>query len=130
MDTRTQLRSRHIELVVDTQAAWMARRFVKATLDDWRCYALVDELNLAVSELVTNAVIHARSDIGLTLVDQGDCVQVRVRDRVNSPPRKRFPGADDTGGRGILLIERIADHWGIEPEPPGKVVWLDLTKHD
>lgn len=94
---------------------------------DWGYEAFEADVSLAVTELVTNAVVHAASDVLVTLVDRDGAVQVRVGDRGPAPPRLIHPNSTSTGGRGVMLVDAVADHWGIEPDPPGKTVWLDIS---
>lgn len=117
-----------IELDADRQSARRAREFVQETLYRWGHSRLEDEVSLAVTELVTNALIHAGSSTTVTLVDLGDGVQLRVRDDQPFPPQLQDASVDDTHGRGMMLIEALGDRWGVVPTPPGKTVWLDITR--
>ncbi len=128
MTTETCSDSRILELTVDTRAAKLAREFVRETLTLWGREDLEGPATLAVSELVTNAVLHARSATRVTLMNYGDSIQVRVHDDHSGAPKLRDPEPDETGGRGILLVEALSAHWGIDNEIPGKTVWLDITR--
>jgi anti-anti-sigma factor len=108
-----------------------ARLFVSQTLQDWRV-ALPDEevsqqAQLLADELVTNAVVHARSDLWLRLELRGDLVHIAARDLDR---RLLRPVVDDpwgAGGRGLRLVEGIATAWGVQHHPDGgKVVWCTL----
>ncbi len=91
-----------------------------------------DAATLVVSELVANAVVHAAGDvepIELTLDADGACLRIEVLDHDPSPPTlpAHAPGADGEGGRGLLIVDRVADRWGWRPLPgDGKRVWCDL----
>lgn len=113
--------SEHIGVPMATSSPRVARQFVAARLAD---IDRVDDVALLTSELVTNAVTHARSAADVTLRRDGRAVRVEVRDRDVAPPRKRRP--DERGGRGLHLVEAIADRWGIETRHPGKVVWFEI----
>lgn len=126
-NTTTALRQ--INLQRDLLSARKARVFVRETLEEWGCPELLEAVELAVSELVTNAVVHANSPVSLTLVDHDGDVQIRVRDEASDPPVVRKISVEETGGRGMTIIEAISEHWGVEVEPPGKVIWLDISKH-
>ena len=102
-----------------------ARQFVDHVLGG-RCPASVTEATaLLVSELVTNAVRHAGTDLTLTLVTTRDGVRVEVRDHSAQMPQLARPTAGS--GRGLMLVERIAHRWGMQREGGGKVVWCELT---
>ncbi|HET7312668.1 MAG TPA: ATP-binding protein [Mycobacteriales bacterium] len=81
---------------------------------------------LLVSELVTNCVLHAHSMITLAVDCDEDHVAVAVSDNGAELPRMRDDvGENDTGGRGLHLVEALAGEWGIRPlEDGGKVVWF------
>lgn len=100
------------------------------TLRSWHLEAAIPDAELLVSELVTNAVLHARSaaqvDVGL---DAG-VLRVQVCDANTSPPRLRNYGAEAVTGRGLHLVDRIADRWGVETRPDGKCVWFELFKNE
>jgi DNA-binding NarL/FixJ family response regulator len=89
---------------------------------------LVSSVELLVSELVTNAVVHAESAprIEVHVARQG--VRVAVRDDDPSLPRPRDPDAGRPGGRGLRLVESISNRWGAEPTNGGKVVWFEIDR--
>jgi anti-sigma regulatory factor (Ser/Thr protein kinase) len=81
---------------------------------------------LLVSELVANAVTHAATDVTLALDLGPECLRVEVSDGARSELRARHPGPEDPSGRGLLIVEALADRWGVEADPPGKTVWFEL----
>lgn len=104
-----------------------ARRFARATLQSWELHLVVDAAALIVSELATNAVLHARSSftVRLALDGQGKLL-VEVVDGSVRPPQAKPHGAGATTGRGLSIVEELADEWGVEPRPDGKAVWVRL----
>jgi two-component sensor histidine kinase len=80
---------------------------------------------LLVSELVTNAVVHAACDVRLR-VTAGSPVRVEVHDENPEPPRARAREPLEVGGFGLVIVESVASRWGVEPQPTGKVVWFEL----
>lgn len=88
----------------------------------------LDDGELAVSELVTNAVLHGREPITVRLSVTSERVRVEVHD--GSPISPSFSMLDPTAvtGRGLMLISAAADRWGVEPEPAGKQVWFELLR--
>ncbi|MEU5595189.1 ATP-binding protein [Streptomyces sp. NPDC020298] len=82
----------------------------------------VDDVLLTISELVTNAHVHARSAAHLVLTWDSRCLHVSVHDSSPLLPTPRPPSAERTGGRGMLLIDALADTWQARPCPDGKIV--------
>ncbi|MFE7993279.1 ATP-binding protein [Streptomyces shenzhenensis] len=90
-----------------------------------------DDAILVLSELVTNAIAHSGgSRITCRVHVLGGRVRIEVEDerRGASVPAVREPDADDQGGRGLLLVSRLSDAWGVGEAADGKgrVVWADL----
>ncbi|MFG2429436.1 ATP-binding protein [Streptomyces sp. NPDC048590] len=83
---------------------------------------------LLLSELVTNALIHTRNGAVVTVTTAPGRVRVEVRDFVpGQEPAPYVPNADDgTHGRGLLLVQNLADSWGVTAQALGKVVWFEL----
>ena len=109
-------------------SASRARRFVAATLRNWECAPMADAAVLLVNELVTNALIHARSSVEVLVRLLPGGLRVEVRDDSPRPPRLKTPTEDATGGRGMWLVDQMADTWGVEPAPDGKRVWFELAR--
>ncbi|HWC42996.1 MAG TPA: STAS domain-containing protein [Actinomycetota bacterium] len=113
-------------------AAGAARAFVREVCRAWRLAApdatVVDRAVLVANELVTNAVIHARTDLWLELELRADRLVVTVRDR---GPRLAQPVPLDPeaeGGRGLWLVDQLSRAWGVQPNADGgKVVWCALA---
>jgi anti-sigma regulatory factor (Ser/Thr protein kinase) len=86
-----------------------------------------DVLHLLVSELVTNAVVHARTDVRLHIVVTPDEVRVEVGDQAGLHPRLRTHSSSATTGRGLRLLSALASSWGVEElDDGGKMVWAVL----
>ena len=100
-----------------------ARRQVQQVLEGDR----LDVFLLLLSELVTNAVRHTRGprvEVELTL---DGIVVAAVYDDSPDKPSPRRAGPDDTGGRGLALVERLSDRWGIERLAHGNRVWFQVS---
>ncbi|MFF3611619.1 ATP-binding protein [Streptomyces sp. NPDC002580] len=82
----------------------------------------VDAVVLTVSELLTNAHVHARSDARLVLTWDGDCLHVSVHDEDSTPPLRRDPEPGEVSGRGVGIVGMLADEWGTRCQPDGKTV--------
>jgi GAF domain-containing protein len=102
-----------------------ARRFVRKTLASWQLSNLTDVAQLLVSELVSNALLHAGSPTQLRLI-RDRVLSIAVADTDGRTPRVRHADADDEGGRGMHLINELAYRWGSRATPEGKLVWLEL----
>ena len=137
-------------------AAAQARAFVGSVLQRWSLEPVVPDVQLAVTELVTNAILHARTPIVVTLCIAGGMVEVAVTDYDPRAPRPVPPrqdllrdldalhdSADDdpdprhtsmhygpsgsvAAGRGLIILDAISSDWGVTPHPQGKDVWARL----
>ena len=114
----------------DPSSAAVARRFVRDALDGWGAAEFEDAALLLTSELVTNALLHARSAPDLTVRLLDGRLRVSVADDVPAPPTLKRYGTDAATGRGLLLIESMASDWGSEAASDGKVVWFELVSAD
>ncbi len=103
-----------------------ARALVRQTLDAWNLSALEDATTLLVSELVTNALRYGRGGIDLRLAKGGVFV-CEVADGDVRVPRRRHPGPDEEGGRGLAVVSEYSRGWGTRPTASGKVVWFELA---
>ena len=115
-----------LHLPPDHAAAARARRFVAATMRAWGCDDAIADAELLVSELVTNAVLHARSETRVTMERDGSTLRISVHDTSPTRPRLRRLGPESVTGRGLLLVDRIARRWGVDPETDGKSVWFEV----
>jgi anti-sigma regulatory factor (Ser/Thr protein kinase) len=82
-------------------------------------------LELVVSELATNAVVHAASPYEVA-VSAGPPIRVEVSDASSDPPVMQRPAVDGMNGRGLRLVDACALQWGYVLTPQGKVVWAEL----
>jgi anti-sigma regulatory factor (Ser/Thr protein kinase) len=102
-----------------------ARRFVVETLQRWGRQELIDDAAIVTTELVANAVMHARSDAVVTVSSLGEGVRVAVRDFSRAVPRPG-PRPASVGGRGLVLVAALSSLWSTELVDGGKVVWSEL----
>ncbi|MGH3315629.1 MAG: ATP-binding protein [Nocardioidaceae bacterium] len=115
-----------LHLTAQLTAPRAARLFTARALLGWRLAPLVGPASLVVSELVTNAVVHAASPMDLTLSKADGRLQMTVRDHGAGFPKARFEASrgPDLGGRGLLLVQATARGWGVFPgRADGKTVW-------
>ena len=105
-----------------------ARRAVAECASRLGLDAVVDDLLLVVSELVTNAVRYGAPPVRLEVLADADVVRVAVGDGDPGLPRPRTVDDDSEGGRGMLLVEMLAREHGVRAHPPGKTVWASVTR--
>nr|WP_237502572.1 ATP-binding protein [Streptomyces sp. SID8374] len=107
-----------------------ARRHVRTVLVGWKLGGLVDDASLIASELATNVIAHAkgtgdyfelgfRRRDGVLILEVADSYQWLM-------PELRKPADDETSGRGLLIVDALAERWGVHPRNPGKTVWAQL----
>ncbi|MER6999074.1 ATP-binding protein [Streptomyces sp. NPDC000410] len=133
--TRRQDRSgsgrlRHSVRRADLTAVPEVRRAVRDLVRQWGAPGSADVAELLVSELVTNALLHTDDGAVVTATVAPARLRVEVRDFTPGvpEPRKPEPDASDdcTHGRGLVLVQSLADAWGVRAQEAGKVVWFEL----
>ena len=117
-----------LELAPRLQSAETARRFVHDRCEDWGCPEITDAATLIVSELVTNAIVHAATPAELRAQWLNGVLRLEVLDNAEgSPPDPRIAEPDDENGRGLLLVDALSTAWGVESTDHGKVVWAEVA---
>jgi anti-sigma regulatory factor (Ser/Thr protein kinase) len=114
-------------LRADAKSAGQARAFVRDCLQQWGCDHMVELTVLLANEVVTNAILHARTDVSIAVRLVRDFVRVEVEDRCPAPPVRRSTPDDATGGRGLALLDAVAGRWGVDLLPDGKRVWFEMA---
>lgn len=114
-----------LQLPPEPSSAGVARRFVAAAI------AAGDEVGelavLLVSELASNAVLHAQTPFELVVDNDPARLRVEVHDRNPTMPILRDYVAESVTGRGLHMVASSADNWGFEARPDGKTVWFELA---
>lgn len=105
----------------------LARRLVTRALAGADRPDLVHTVALLTSETVTNAVLHAGTEIVVTCRVAPDRVRVAVADQSPVVPGILRYGLEATTGRGLTMVDLIASAWGVESHPEGKSVWFEVT---
>jgi serine phosphatase RsbU (regulator of sigma subunit)/anti-sigma regulatory factor (Ser/Thr protein kinase) len=107
-----------------------ARDDVRALLHDWASPDQFESAVLLVSELITNVLVHTDDDAVLSITATGmpgtRRLHVEVADTSDDMPHRRTPGELASSGRGLFLIEELADSWGVDPRGDGKAIWFEL----
>jgi signal transduction histidine kinase/FixJ family two-component response regulator len=106
--------------------AAFARRFTADSVAGWSSAPAPGDLELLVSELVTNAIVHGRPPVRLRLTHLGDEVLVEVDDGFAHPPRRQRPEPGEEHGRGLHIMAMIARRSGVAPGPDGKTAWCTV----
>jgi hypothetical protein len=104
-----------------------ARHAVTGALGGLVSEDCLDVTVLLISELVTNAVMHADTAVDLQVWADESRVRVEVRDGSSLPPELRHCGLEATSGRGMRLLESLSTRWGVQPTAGGKCVWFELA---
>jgi anti-sigma regulatory factor (Ser/Thr protein kinase) len=106
-----------------------ARRFTRAALGRHDVEPrLIDTAMLLVSELATNAIVHAASTLKLR-IDVGDDIRVEVCDTDEAPPVAGDAALEGESGRGLAIVTTLADDWSWSPRSNGKSVWFSLARN-
>ena len=104
-----------------------ARRFAVDTVTRWGHAERTDEVALVASELVTNAVVHAETDVTVRVSSDGATIKVAVEDGQPTTPMMVTAPDDRVSGRGLFLVDAVVKRWGAEPvDGNGKAVWAEL----
>ncbi|GGJ80975.1 magnesium or manganese-dependent protein phosphatase [Streptomyces camponoticapitis] len=107
-----------------------ARGQLKQLLHDWRDEEQVDSAVLMLSEMATNVLVHTDGDAVLIAEAAGERgrrrLRVEVADASDELPHKRKPGELASSGRGLVLMEMLADAWGVDPRGEGKSIWFEI----
>ncbi|AVH57583.1 MULTISPECIES: SpoIIE family protein phosphatase [Streptomyces] len=107
-----------------------ARQQLREFLHDWDSEDRVDSAVLLVSEMITNVLVHTDADALLVAEVTGDPgerrMRVEVTDAGDDLPHRRHPGELASSGRGLVLVELLADSWGVDPRGKGKSIWFEF----
>ncbi|WP_329191282.1 ATP-binding protein [Actinacidiphila glaucinigra] len=124
-------RIRHSGLVLQIQphdlaALWAARRAVAQHASHCGLAPISGDAALLATELITNALQHSRGPAFLAVIPLKCGVRVEVHDALPSMPACQNKDADATSGRGLILVDALAQSWGIEKNRTGKRVWCEI----
>lgn len=118
------------KLPSDLSAIPAARRFASQAVSDLGGDSeLLDTTRLLVTELATNAVVHARSPVWLSVLPGRGRIRIEVGDDDPHPPPQpaRRPGPDAESGRGLWLVSALAHDWGVDRNAHGKTIWFEIV---
>ncbi|HEY8980561.1 MAG TPA: ATP-binding SpoIIE family protein phosphatase, partial [Streptomyces sp.] len=111
-----------------------ARHQLRDLLHDWHSADQLDSAVLLLSELLTNVLVHTDADALLLAEIAGTPgtrrLRVEVTDTTDDLPHKRRPGELASSGRGLVLMDLLADRWGVDPRGEGKSIWFELYEDE
>ncbi|MET8856874.1 SpoIIE family protein phosphatase [Streptomyces sp. NPDC004579] len=109
-----------------------ARQQLRELLHDWASADQLDSAVLLVSEMVTNVLVHTDADALLVAEVAGETgkrrMRIEVTDGSDALPHRRHPGELASSGRGLVLVEMLADAWGVDPRGQGKSIWFEFAE--
>ncbi|GAA3815725.1 hypothetical protein GCM10022206_62650 [Streptomyces chiangmaiensis] len=113
----------------DPRALGEARRMIRAAVRAWGVGERSYDIELVAGELITNVLLHTEGSAIVTLrviAGHDRRLRVEVEDSSSALPRRREAGEFGVSGRGLLLVDRLTDVWGVEARGGGKVVWCEF----
>jgi len=118
----------HLRMKPTVDAPRIARDLAYDTCWEWGLPDAATPAKIVSSELVTNAVRHAGTDVDLTITLHDHYVRVSVRDRAPKLARMQTPSESDDHGRGLLIVDSLATAWGNVSFEDGKIVWATVAQ--
>ncbi len=120
-----------VHLTSRPESASTARRLALSVVRLWGLAHLSDTVELLVSELVGNAVRHTGArTFGLRMQQRRGWIRVEVRDPSRALPCLMPVRETDISGRGLFLVDKLSDRWGVDLQPRGKTTWFELRVID
>ena len=111
----------------DPTSVRAARMFVADQLRAMGAHSMIPDALLLTSELASNAVRHARTRYSVQVAELPDHrVRIAIGDEDPRPPHVVDAAPTDTSGRGMQIVDLLADTWGVSDEATGKSVWIEL----
>ena len=103
---------------------WLGRLLTPTSLE-----SRLSDAQLVLAEVVNNAILHAPgAPVEIEAIVEDTRLEVSVRDRSREHPAPRDPAPDDVSGRGLIIVDALADEWGVTDAPAGKCVWFRLRE--
>nr|WP_245981245.1 SpoIIE family protein phosphatase [Streptomyces reniochalinae] len=113
----------------DPDTLHAVRRRLRTALHEWSLGPLGDTAELLACELATNALLHTEGNATLTARPVGDgrrTLRLTVSDTSSASPQRRAAAEQSASGRGLLLVEELAEAWGVTPRGNGKSIWCEI----
>ncbi|MBG6105850.1 ATP-binding protein [Micromonospora vinacea] len=122
-------RRAHLRLAADNQSPAAGRRLIAHHCRNWGMHSTADRAMVVASELISNAVMHAETEVDITVAALANVLRISVRDRTKGVPRPTVAADSDQlaeGGRGLPIINALANDWGFFAFGDGKTVWAQI----
>jgi anti-sigma regulatory factor (Ser/Thr protein kinase) len=116
-----------VELPPEPASATRARQLARERLRVVCSPEALETVALLVTELVTNAILHAGTALQLVIEIRTHHIRVCVEDSSPRAPEVRHYDTDAVTGRGLALVEQLATSWGVDNTPTGKAVWCEIA---
>jgi anti-sigma regulatory factor (Ser/Thr protein kinase) len=116
-----------MSLSAELRTVGEARRFLRGMLQQWNVDAYDFGAPQILTELATNAALHAHTEYTVVLTLEPEWLLVEVTDSSPALPQQRHYRPDSTTGRGLGLVEALSGSWGVEPSKSGKTVWARVA---
>ncbi|MDP9417399.1 MAG: ATP-binding protein, partial [Actinomycetota bacterium] len=100
---------------------------ISAACEQWQRTELCDSAALVVTELVANGVRHAGTPLIMRLMPIAQGIRLEIADDSSREVRARDAKLLDEGGRGLFLVDALAERWGVDAHPAGKRVWAEIV---
>ena len=115
-------------LAPSSRSSATARDLVLQACSEWGCFGQRDAARLVAAELVTNAVVHARTTMSFRIAYCESRLRLSVRDGSGRAPRRQAPATEQLTGRGLILVSALSESWGVLPHwGGGKVTWAVMS---
>jgi serine phosphatase RsbU (regulator of sigma subunit)/anti-sigma regulatory factor (Ser/Thr protein kinase) len=117
----------------DLQAVASVRHHLRDLLERWNSESILDELELVLTEILTNALVHGQSDVDVRMRRHVGGIRLEVQDNCPQPPVPTVIVADDAvnaeaeSGRGLLIVDALSTEWGSSPAGRGKTTWVEMA---
>lgn len=115
-----------LTLPADVRSVGRAREMMREVLKAASAHELLDAAEVAISEVVTNAVVHAGTEIEVRICAAERALRVEVDDRSRRLPVLRTWSTTAGTGRGMHILGESTDRWDVDPAPHGKTVWFEI----
>jgi anti-sigma regulatory factor (Ser/Thr protein kinase) len=114
------------QLPSNVSSPQLARAFLRSALETWKLDGFGAVTELLATELVANVVTHVGAPMTIRIQRTSSVMRVEIEDPSTEIPVVRHPDAAEEHGRGVLLVDQLANAWGVEPRTDGKTVWFEL----
>jgi anti-sigma regulatory factor (Ser/Thr protein kinase) len=120
-------RVRTVDYLPAAEHVPQARHWLQGLLRRWELEGLIPDASLLITELVTNAVVHAQTPVHVTAAVADGVLEIGVADHDSHSPHVTHPNSQAETGRGVALVDDIADDWGVVTLKEGKQIWFQLS---